>query len=284
MSQRRALEQHRTRLGEMRTIMNSMKALAYMESRKLTNFSTAQRAVVQSIEAAAGDFLYWHPDLRRSAPPSATEICVVIGAARGFCGDFNETLVRNLAREPELSVIAVGHKLGELLVDDPRVVATLDGASVAEEVASILGQLATTLAERQRAQGEVAITVLAHRGQDDDITRHALLPPFRQLPAPARIPPRPLLYLSPAAFYRALVEQYVFSVLNEFLYASLLAENLRRVNHLDHAVRHLDEKVEAMKLRSNALRQEEITEEIEVILLGIDSRIAQWRHTARRPA
>ena len=54
-------------------------------------------------------------------------------------------------------------------------------------------------------------------------------------------------------------------------YASLAAENHRRVEHMEGAVTRLDERVLALKRRANALRQEEITEEIEVILLSADS-------------
>jgi F-type H+-transporting ATPase subunit gamma len=50
-----------------------------------------------------------------------------------------------------------------------------------------------------------------------------------------------------------------------------MAENLRRVRHLEGAVRHLDDKSATLQHQSNALRQEEIIEEIEVILLSASS-------------
>ena len=56
--------------------------------------------------------------------------------------------------------------------------------------------------------------------------------------------------------------------LHEILYASLLAENRRRVQHLDGALRHLDRRLDDLKRKDRRLRQEEIIEEIEVILLG----------------
>jgi F-type H+-transporting ATPase subunit gamma len=57
MTRRQDLERHRQSLGEVRDIMNSMKTLAYMETRKLARFVDAQRAVVDSIEEVAADFL-----------------------------------------------------------------------------------------------------------------------------------------------------------------------------------------------------------------------------------
>ena len=47
-----------------------------------------------------------------------------------------------------------------------------------------------------------------------------------------------------------------------------MAENQRRVAHLESAVKQLDDKSANLLRRSNTLRQEEITEEIEMILLS----------------
>jgi hypothetical protein len=44
-----------------------------------------------------------------------------------------------------------------------------------------------------------------------------------------------------------------------------MAENLRRVRHPEAAVRHLDDRSAALLRACNALRQEEIIEEIELI-------------------
>ena len=48
----------------------------------------------------------------------------------------------------------------------------------------------------------------------------------------------------------------------------LMAENRRRMQHLEGAIRRLEERTSELALKRNALRQEEITEEIEVILLS----------------
>jgi F-type H+-transporting ATPase subunit gamma len=65
-----------------------------------------------------------------------------------------------------------------------------------------------------------------------------------------------------------LAEHYLLACLHEILYTSLLVENQSRVTHLTDAVNHLDDKLASLAHQSNALRQEEITEEIEVILLN----------------
>jgi hypothetical protein len=47
-----------------------------------------------------------------------------------------------------------------------------------------------------------------------------------------------------------------------------MTENRRRVSHLGDAVRHLDKKCVELTDQANALRKEQITEEIEVLLLS----------------
>jgi F-type H+-transporting ATPase subunit gamma len=51
----------------------------------------------------------------------------------------------------------------------------------------------------------------------------------------------------------------------------LLTENRRRVSHLGDAVRHLDQRCLELTHQANALRQEQTTEEIEVLLLSAGS-------------
>ncbi len=58
------------------------------------------------------------------------------------------------------------------------------------------------------------------------------------------------------------------SVLQELLYRSLMAENQRRMQHMDSAIRLIDRTAKDLWRRRNILRQEEITEEIEVIMLS----------------
>jgi F-type H+-transporting ATPase subunit gamma len=55
------------------------------------------------------------------------------------------------------------------------------------------------------------------------------------------------------------------------LYTSLMMENHQRVAHLEGAVKHLGGESAELASKCNGLRQEEIIEEIEVILLSAAS-------------
>ncbi|MBE9487345.1 MAG: F0F1 ATP synthase subunit gamma [Desulfuromonadales bacterium] len=282
MTRRQDLEHHRHSLGEIREIMNSMKTLAYMETRKLSRFLNAQHAAVRSIEDTAADFLSFHPETLPEVDET-TRVYLLIGTERGFCGDFNQTLVRDLESTLETHpvgnplLIAVGRKLHTLIENDARVTALIDGAGVVEEIAVVLNQMVRALSSLQEQHGMLTVYGLYHSGHDG-IVMQKLLPSFqRYLHQPPRFPHPPVLNLSPTEFLRELTEQYLFAALHEMLYTSLMAENHNRVAHLEGAVKHLDDKSDELARQCNALRQEEIIEEIEVILLSAGNIDEDWR-------
>lgn len=272
MTQRHALEQRRAQLGEAREIMESMKSLAFMEVRKLEQRAALQRELVDSLEQVAADFLHFHPDFQTWAPPAAT-LYLLLGSERGFCGAFNSRLIERLAEESDAEnarFIACGHKLHSRLSDDSRLLAGLDGPSIQDEVPGFLLNLLERIS-REQQQGALTIKVISHDPAVEQVRVEYLLPPFQALmnTEQSDLTP-PLLNLAPKAFYTELVDHYLLASLNEKVCRSLQAENHYRMLHLDGAVRYLQDRLDRMRLKSNQLRKEEITEEIEVILLSAD--------------
>ena len=74
----------------------------------------------------------------------------------------------------------------------------------------------------------------------------------------------------PEELLLSLTDHYLYAVLNEVLYSSLMAENRQRQIHMDRALQRLDEDKLRLKFAYNTQRQEDITEEIETILLSSD--------------
>lgn len=276
MSRRRILERHRRSLAEIRSILNSMKTLAYMETRKLGRFLDAQNVVVEDIRTAAADLLSFYP---YTLPQSeaANELILLIGTERGFCGDLNHSMLGHLdatlgARtDRKTRLMVIGRKLYTLLEGDERIVASIDGASVAEEVPAVLDQLVLEINALQTKLGPIDVSCL-YQDDQGNVELESLLPPFREFAgAKATFAHPPLLNVSPAELLMEVADQYLFAALHAMLYNSLMAENHRRVSHLERAVDRLDEQSEQMAQQSNKLRQEEIIEEIEVILLSTAS-------------
>jgi F-type H+-transporting ATPase subunit gamma len=273
MSRAGKLERHRRSLAEIREIMSSMKSLAYMETRKLGQKGIAQRRLVEGIESAAEDLLYFYPSILPSAAPAA-EVRIVVGTERGFCGDLNASLARHISAEPDspsaATILAIGHKLHTRLEDESseRALVLLDGANVLEEVPAVLERIVSELESIRSLHGALDVRAVYYR-DETEIAERKLLPPFD---VPEQAPPKlthpPSLNLRPADLLVELTDHYLLASLHEVLYASLLNENQQRVTHLGLSVKHLDGKLADIRHRGNALRQEEITEEIEVILLS----------------
>jgi len=271
MSHRHELDQHRRKLGDIRNIMYSMKTLALMETHKLARYIKAQSEISSTIEGMATDLLYFHPDVL-PAVTSSSDIILLIGSERGFCGNFNESLVQKLQQfhastdNNDNTVIVIGQKLHALLNITVCNIIFIEGADVTEDIYRVVGELARTLAGIRKSASLFAIY---HNSEKEGLYTEKLLPPFDNISRDhVKLTSPPLLNLSTTDFFLDLTDHYLYSALHRVLYSSLMAENESRVEHLEHATRHLDDKTEELGLKINALRQEEIIEEIEVILLN----------------
>lgn len=277
MSQRRDLETNLRSLGQIRDILNAMKNMARMEVHRLGRFLETQRKVVDSIETAAADFGTFHPELFET--DETREVFLLLGSERGFCGDFNESLLRTFeaynGRNPNDRVVVVGSKLRSK-TDNSLLRATfLESASVADEIEGMLIQVMETVSRMQGSGSAASLRLTVfHRHEHGEGSRVSVLCPFEpsELPPPRYSYP-PDLLLDTASFTRELLEQYLFARLHELLYSSLLAENQARLEHLESAVQRLDRKSGELFRKRNVVRQEEITEEIEVIMLSAEMMI-----------
>ncbi len=277
MSLSHTLQLHINQLREIHSILNAMKNLALMEVRKLKRVKSMQSHVVAHVEGVALDFLYHYPEFAKQ-PSSLLHLGVMLGAERGFCGDFNERLVQEMAGEAFSLIIAIGHRLGNHLDNTGiEVYAKMGGANVAEEVPEIINYLLETIralldsrSEQGGALSTLALTLVYHDSATNQIRKKRLLPAFL-LENPEVIPVGgmpPILNLSPSDFYADLLEHYLLVVLHAIFYSSLAVENQQRLQHLEGALKHIDDDVIKLQRKSQIYRQEEITEEIEVILLN----------------
>jgi F-type H+-transporting ATPase subunit gamma len=276
MSRRREIARRLEALSDIAGIMSAMKGLALMEVRILTDFLASQQRMVAGIEAAAADFLATHDEFASPSGPGQ-ELCVLVGSEQGFCGDFNESLLARmevlcLQKDAPPRWLVVGRRLASRIGERDCVELALPGATVAEEVPAVLLRLTRDLS-RLLARPDLAgfgLSALYHCAATGYIRLRRLLP-LRDLPPPERQHLYPAeLNLPPETFLRGLAGHYLHAALNEVLYSSLMAENRQRQVHMDSALQRLDEDSARLKLTYNIQRQEEITEEIEVILLSAD--------------
>lgn len=277
MSKRGDIQKHLGTLKDIGGIMGAMKNISLMETHKLARFLAHQHRVLAGIEAAGADFLSHHPEIGDRTDATAAEVIVAIGSQRGFCGDFNESLVQALrqrwqqAGDNPSGVLVVGRRLAAKLGREPRLTAAFDGPSVAEEVPPVLQRLMDALGELQAGEGRndlLAVSVLAHREGENELRARSILPAPRPGDAAPRFPYPPLLHLAAPKFFAELARHYLWAQMHDAFYGSLMAENRRRLQHMEGAMQRMEEKSGELQRKYNLLRQEEITEEIEVIMLS----------------
>lgn len=277
MSKRRDVEERVRVLGEIEGIMGAMKNLALMESMKLGRVLAAQHRVVENIETAGKDFLNCYPELTPGL--SGTGLYLVVGTERGFCGDFNDRVLSALERhlehaeEKDPVLILVGRKLVERTEKTYRISAVVEGPTVAEDVPSLLirviDQIRATSA-RHGLGGQMPVTVVYHDAVNDAVVVRPLRPFDPSGVGRTRSLAAPVLTLPPAKFFGQLVDLYLFSLLHAIFYSALMAECRARLAHLESAQHRLAENRDDLIRRRNVMRQEEITEEIEVLMLSAD--------------
>lgn len=289
MSKRGQIQKHLATLKDIGDIMGAMKNISFMETHKLARFIAHQHRVLASIEATATDFLAHHPEIdyrSESAPPG---IVVAIGSQRGFCGDFNESLAQALRDHwqqmagSQSDVLVVGRRLAAKLGREPRITATFDGPSVAEEVQPVLQRLMDALGELQPRVGEhglLTISVYAHREGESQVGARSLLPARNPGQAAPRFAYPPQLNLAAPKFFAELARHYLWAQMHDMFFGSLMAENRRRLQHMEGAMQRMEEHADELQRKYNLLRQEEITEEIEVIMLSNEA-LQRSRQIAR---
>lgn len=278
MSKRHEIDDHIRTLGEISEIMSAMNNLAMMEIHKLTRLLSAQQRVVASMETAARDFLAFHPEaLPRDR--GGTPLYLVIGSERGFCGDYNGRLLSELERhlhtagEKEPLMVVVGRKLSGRMAGDPRLVAAIDGPTVSEEIPRVLVEIIQRIHDlrQERQDSRTFVMTAVYRVAGTDGITIQPLRPFETIPrVETGGATAPLLTLPPRVFIAELVDLYLFAILHEIFYSALMAESRERLTHLDGALKRLEKETSELRLRRNILRQEEITEEIELIMLSAE--------------
>lgn len=212
MSRRRDLERHVHGLGEINEIMGAMKNIALMETHKLTRLLATQHRAAETIRTAASDFLAFHPELL-VIDEAACELYLLIGSERGFCGDFNEAVARQLAMSPPRdagpALFIVGSKLAGRYANDRRVASALAGPSALEEVEPALLRLIEALNgwhAAQRPPRPLRLTVVHHEPGGPDVKVTRLHPMHEWTPEVPRSGYAPLLNLDPRDFLRRLAD------------------------------------------------------------------------------
>lgn len=265
MSRQRESLQRLALYHELHDIMGAMKNLAQAEIHKLRRRQQQQNACLDAVTQAV-DAVHRRINQHRAPAVQERHLWLVIGSERGFCGGFNEALIRALQETPKppmRDVIIMGARLQALLENEDAPAASLIGPSSEKQVsAAMIGLLEQLQRLQQESRQPLRLTALCH--DVHEVRQLSLLPYKPAAATPASAPE--FRHLEPLTDLLQNVEDhYLYHALLALLYSSLYAENHRRLMQMEGALQHLDELSQQTRMRLNAQRQEEIVEEIEVI-------------------
>lgn len=282
MTKRSQLKDHLHTLEEIGNIMTAMKNLCSIEINKITKFLSMQEKVIKTIREMSSDFLSFYPIFPMAKQDANPVIYIIIGSERGFCGGFNEYVINQLESLKEQSadfnpaLIVVGRKLALKMVDDSRVIATLDGPNAVEEIPAVILKVLHSL-EEISSQRHIDLhswqwDILFNEEEQNQIQTKTLQP-FKEFGPnnSNHFSGPPVLNLAHDLFLAEFVDNYLFAMFHSIFYKSFFAENHQRLFHLNNALDRLDNKQNTLKGYLNLLRQEEITEEIQIIMLSAEA-------------
>ena len=276
MSKLSDLQSRMRALKDIEGILNAMKNLSLVEITKVSRLYATQQELLLSVEEVLADFqqFYGAPAETRGTPSAS--LYVLIGSERGFCGGFNETIQKTLESHPiagtSPKLVLVGRKLALKFLQDKRVVASLDGPSAVEDIPLVISQLAKTLARFSSSDWKIIYNSYTNAGTSAETTCPFEFP-STETAKKLQFPP--LLNLAPSDLRPQLFEQYLFALFYGIFYQSFMAENHERLRHMDGALNKLREDEEHLRQLSNSLRQETITEELELIMLSVENEITR---------
>ncbi|QPK61738.1 F0F1 ATP synthase subunit gamma [Methylomonas sp. LL1] len=261
MSQRREVEARLALFDELSGILGAMRSFALAELRKVGKREPAQQRVVASLAAALDDLADCLPEQVSSNP--ASDIWLLFGSVRGFCGSFNEDVMRFWRAETQQQgrLILVGERLHPM-IDEREALQRLNGADGGLDAPAAIDRILAAIAELRGSCGFGLMACL----RDERGARAQRLWPL-PVTAPNTNSNNPPLTYQPAREVAAgVAEHYLFHTLLALLLRSIRVENHMRLMQMETALRHLERGSDELQRQRNRLRQEEIVEEIELMV------------------
>lgn len=256
-------------LAEIQSILGAMKNLAVIEMSKVAKLMNAQEKMSQTIAAALSDFeSFYRNDLPQKSNDTQI-LCLLVGSERGFCGPFNERVIENFKKATgkmkDVKVAVIGRKLALKLGDSSGVELFLDGPNTADEIPIVINELAVKLLPYAGRRWMFIHNDGEGLGSRDLVT----LPLENKVRSDIKsFNSGPLLNMAPNELYPQLLEQQLFSIMHRALYVSFMAENRERLHHMEGALNQIEKDRALLSLKLNEERQEEITEELEILMLS----------------
>jgi F-type H+-transporting ATPase subunit gamma len=268
MSQRREVEARLALFDELTGILGAMRSFALAELRRVNKREAAQQQVVESLTCALNDLpatAISDAQERQTSACGPETVWLLFGSVRGFCGSFNEEVLRfwqDHDGAQTASVIVVGQRLYELIDRQHPSLFPIAGAQGSLDAAAVIDRILAVVDQLGIAERPDCRLMACLRDEQGPLTLQ-LWPLASSQPQTSQYPPNTFSPIEEVA--SGIAQQYLFHKLLALLLRAIQMENHLRLLQMETALRHLEHGGEDLLRQRNRLRQEEIVEEIELM-------------------
>ncbi|ALP53873.1 ATP synthase subunit gamma [Candidatus Tenderia electrophaga] len=285
------LQQQLESLGDLRSIVRTMKAMSAVSIRQYETAVHALADYFHTVEQGLYVVLRARGESAGPPPPMADtpHAAIVFGSDHGLCGRFNEDIatftlaqLRQVAHtdEPCRLLVIGARAAGQLEDAGQRVEENFLVPGAAARIAVTVQHILLKLDEWRRAHKIDHVHLFYNRttpGGTYQPTHIRLLPVqlqrFRRLDGKDRWPSRSLPgFTMPAnKLLDGLLQQYFFVTLFRACAESQAAEHTSRLNAMQSASSNLDERIEEVTGQYRRVRQDNITSELIDVTTGFNA-------------
>lgn len=277
-----------TSMQGIRSVVHTMKSLSVINAAPYEQAARAIEAYHDTVLQGLHAFLSQSGTVNTSVKDAATQVLVVFGSDHGLCGNYNESLASHVGQHIASrtghapTVLCIGAQMADALIDQGQSVektffppASVDG----------IGRLANVLTQeldgvRRTNQDRDIVVTLAYFSRGDggfQVARIApLLPLDPELVRELQSKPwasRSLPYFSMTSekLFMSLIREHLFASLFRAAAEALVTENAARLALMQQAEQSVDDRLDALKSETRALRQSEITTELLDVIIGFEA-------------
>jgi F-type H+-transporting ATPase subunit gamma len=274
MEQLPRLQARISSLAELRDLIRALRALAATHVQEAQGALPGIRRYVDVVEDAIAEgaaLLEAADGLAAPAGPSDASVLIVVCSEHGFVGAFNERLLDRAEAERKAgqALLVIGRR-GAILAAE-RGLDVERSFSMATHVGGVLG-VTRRVAERLAVVSTADVLFAGYRrGGEFEPEARSILPLDPALLARSERRSPPLHHLAPDTLLQRLASEYLFGEITHAVMESLASENGARLRAMETADHNIGDKLDELRRKEHALRQEAITSELLDVVTGSEA-------------
>jgi len=272
----------------IRSVVHTMKTLSVINSAPYEHAAHAIQAYHDTVLEGLHAFLSQSGPIAPAVTGSARRVMVVFGSDHGLCGNYNEALAEHVARhigpvtDTHPMILCIGAQMADALADQGVAVeklffppASVDGIG---RLANLLTQKLDEIRRVSHPNDLAASLAYFARGEGGARSPEiiALLPLDPGLVSDLQNRPwtsrsLPTFTMKPDDLFMSLIRGHLFASLFRASAEALVTENAARLALMQQAEQSVDDRLDALRSDTRALRQSEITTELLDVIIGFEA-------------